>query len=48
LRDTIVASVIVGATRVEQVDENVAAAGLAVDPAIFAQMDQILVPVAPN
>jgi len=48
LRDEIVSAVIVGATRPEQVDENVAAAGLQIDPAIFQQMDQILVPVAPN
>jgi voltage-dependent potassium channel beta subunit len=48
LRDTIVASVIVGATRAEQVDENVAAADLVIDPAIFQQMDQILVPVSPG
>ena len=48
LRDEIVSAVIVGATRPEQVDDNVAAAGLAVDPKIFQQMDQILVPVAPG
>jgi voltage-dependent potassium channel beta subunit len=48
LRDTIVASVIVGATRAEQVEENVAAADLVIDPAIFQQMDQILVPVSPG
>jgi aryl-alcohol dehydrogenase-like predicted oxidoreductase len=46
LRDPIVAAVIVGATRPEQVDENVAAADLRIDPAIFQQMDQILTPVA--
>ena len=48
LRDVIVAAVIVGATRPEQVDENVAAADLKIDPAIFQAMDQILTPVAPG
>ena len=48
LRDTIVSAVIVGATRPEQVDDNVAAADLQIDPAIFQQMDQILVPLAPG
>ena len=48
LRDDIVSAVIVGATRPEQVDDNVAAADLVIDPAIFQQMDQILVPVAPG
>ena len=48
LRDTIVSAVIVGATRPEQVDDNVAAADLQIDPAIFQQMDQILTPLAPG
>ncbi len=48
LRDEIVSAVIVGATRPEQVDDNVAAAGLVVDPKILQQMDQILIPVAPG
>ena len=47
LRTSIVSSVIVGATRPEQVDDNVAAADLDVDPAIFTAMDNILAPVAP-
>jgi aryl-alcohol dehydrogenase-like predicted oxidoreductase len=47
LRDEVVSSVIVGATRPEQVDDNVAAADLDVDPSIFARMDDILAPVAP-
>ncbi|HEY0614605.1 MAG TPA: aldo/keto reductase family protein [Candidatus Elarobacter sp.] len=47
LRDDVVTSVIVGATRPEQVDDNVAAADLDVDPQIFAEMDAILEPVAP-
>jgi aryl-alcohol dehydrogenase-like predicted oxidoreductase len=47
LRLDVVSSVIVGATRPEQVDENVAAADLDIDPAIFTEMDAILAPVAP-
>ena len=47
LRDEIVAAVIVGATRPEQVDDNVAAADLDIDPDIFHEMDHILAPVAP-
>ena len=47
LRIDVVSSVIVGATRPEQVDDNVAAADLDIDPAIFARMDDILAPVAP-
>ena len=46
LRRPEIASVIVGATKPEQVDENVAAADLEVDPALFARMDAILEPVA--
>ena len=46
LRDTVVASVIAGATRPEQVEDNVAAADLTIDPEIFRQMDELLVPVA--
>jgi aryl-alcohol dehydrogenase-like predicted oxidoreductase len=47
LREDVVSSVIVGATRPEQVDENVAAADLDIDPALFTEMDAILAPVAP-
>jgi aryl-alcohol dehydrogenase-like predicted oxidoreductase len=47
LRDTVVSSVIAGATRPEQVDDNVAAGDLDVDPEIFRRMDDILAPVAP-
>lgn len=47
LRDEVVSSVIVGATRPEQVDDNVAAADLDVDPEIFRALDDILAPVAP-
>jgi len=48
LRQPAVSSVIVGATKVEQVDENVAAADLQIAPSVFAQMDAILSPVAPH
>jgi voltage-dependent potassium channel beta subunit len=47
LRTDVVSSVIVGATRPEQVDDNVAAADLDVDPSIFEEMDRILAPVVP-
>jgi voltage-dependent potassium channel beta subunit len=47
LRDEVVSSVIVGATRPEQVDDNAAAADLDVDHAIFHEMNDILAPVAP-
>lgn len=47
LRTDAVSSVIVGATRPQQVEDNAAAADLDVDPAIFQQMDDILAPVAP-
>jgi aryl-alcohol dehydrogenase-like predicted oxidoreductase len=48
LRDEIVSSVIVGATRPQQVDDNVAAADLDIAPATFEEMDGILLPVAPH
>ncbi len=48
LRRPEVSSVIVGATRAQHVDDNVAAADLDVDPSIFARMDAILAPVAPH
>ena len=48
LRRAEVTSVIVGATKVEHVDDNAAAADLEIDPAIFARMDAILSPVAPH
>jgi voltage-dependent potassium channel beta subunit len=47
LRQAAVTSAIVGATKTSHVDDNLAAADLDVDPAIFAQMDAILAPVAP-
>jgi aryl-alcohol dehydrogenase-like predicted oxidoreductase len=42
LREPNVASAIVGASRPEQLDENVAASDAQVDPALFAQAEQIL------
>jgi aryl-alcohol dehydrogenase-like predicted oxidoreductase len=45
LRQPSVTSTIVGATKIEHVDDNVAAADLDLDPSIFAEMDRILVPV---
>ena len=47
LREEVVSSVIVGATRPEQVDDNVAAADLDIDSSVFARMNDILAPVAP-
>jgi voltage-dependent potassium channel beta subunit len=48
LRKPGIASVIVGATRPEQVDDNAVAASVDVDSTIFAKMDAILEPVAPK
>ena len=42
LRQSNVASAIIGATRPEQVDENAAASGVEVDPALFAEAERIL------
>jgi aryl-alcohol dehydrogenase-like predicted oxidoreductase len=47
LRRPEISSVICGATKVEHVDDNAAAADLDVAPEIFKRMDDILVPVAP-
>ena len=47
LRLDVVSSVIVGATRPEQVDDNVKAADMDIDPELFHQMNHILAPVAP-
>ena len=41
LREPNVASAIVGATRPEQLEENAAASGLEIDPALFAQAEAI-------
>ena len=48
LRDDVISSVIIGATRPEQVDDNAAAADLDIDPLIFSRMDDILTPVVPD
>lgn len=45
LREPNIASAIVGASRPAQLDENTAASGLVVDPALFAKADDILRPV---
>jgi len=45
LREPNVASAIVGASRPSQVEDNVKAAELTVDPALFARADEILRPV---
>lgn len=42
LREPNVASAIVGASRPEQVEENAAASGAAVDPALFAEAERIV------
>lgn len=46
LRQPMVSSVIVGATKVEHVDENVAAADLDVDASVFDAIDNVLGPFA--
>jgi aryl-alcohol dehydrogenase-like predicted oxidoreductase len=48
LRKPGISSVIVGATKPQHVDDNVAAANADIDSAVFAQMDAILEPVAPK
>ncbi len=47
LREPNVASAIIGASRPEQVDENCAASGAKVDPALFAEAEKIVAGVAP-
>jgi aryl-alcohol dehydrogenase-like predicted oxidoreductase len=42
LREPNVASAIIGASRPEQVDENAAASGATVDPALFAEAERLL------
>lgn len=42
LREPNVASAIVGASRPEQLDENAAASGLKIDPALFARAEEIV------
>jgi aryl-alcohol dehydrogenase-like predicted oxidoreductase len=46
LREPNVASAIVGASRPEQLDENAAASGLTIDPALFTEAETIVAPVA--
>jgi len=45
LREQNVASAIVGASRPEQVEENAQAAGMSIDPALFAKADAIVKPL---
>jgi aryl-alcohol dehydrogenase-like predicted oxidoreductase len=42
LREPNVASAIIGASRPSQVDDNVAASGAEVDPALFAEAERIV------
>ena len=42
LREPNVASAIIGASRPEQIDDNAAASGLTIDPALFAQAEAIV------
>ncbi|MBI1188439.1 MAG: aldo/keto reductase [Alphaproteobacteria bacterium] len=44
LREENVASAIIGASRPEQVEENAAASGLSIDPALFAEAEAIATP----
>jgi aryl-alcohol dehydrogenase-like predicted oxidoreductase len=48
LREPNVASAIVGASRPEQVDENAAASGARVDPALFDEAERIIAAAAPE
>jgi aryl-alcohol dehydrogenase-like predicted oxidoreductase len=48
LREPAITSTIVGATKVEHLDDNLAAADLDVDPEIFEEMNAILARVAPT
>jgi 1-deoxyxylulose-5-phosphate synthase len=48
LREKNVASAIVGASRPEQLDENAAASGLTIDPALFAKAESIAASVTPK
>ncbi|HEY1612801.1 MAG TPA: aldo/keto reductase family protein [Rhizomicrobium sp.] len=47
LREPNVASAIVGASRPEQLDDNVAASGLSIDPALFAKAEAIVAAASP-
>jgi aryl-alcohol dehydrogenase-like predicted oxidoreductase len=48
LRRPAISSVIIGATKTSQVDDNVVAANVDIDRAVFARMDEILQPVLPK
>jgi len=48
LREPNVASAIVGASRPEQLDENAAASGFAIDPALFTKAEAIVAGAAPQ
>jgi voltage-dependent potassium channel beta subunit len=48
LRQRAVTSVIVGATKPEHVQDNVAAGDLRIDPAFFEEMNRVLQPVLPH
>jgi len=48
LREPNVASAIVGASRPEQLDENAAASGLTIDPALFTKAEAIVAGAAPQ
>jgi aryl-alcohol dehydrogenase-like predicted oxidoreductase len=48
LRQRAVTSTIVGATNPKHVDDNIAAGAMTLDAAVVAQVDRILLPVAPN
>ncbi|MEO6835043.1 MAG: aldo/keto reductase family protein [Candidatus Tumulicola sp.] len=48
LREPEITSAIVGATKIEHLDDNLGAADLDVDPRIFEEMNAILKPVAPT
>jgi aryl-alcohol dehydrogenase-like predicted oxidoreductase len=46
LRKTNVASAIIGASRPSQIDDNAAASGRRVDPALFSRAEALLEPVS--
>ena len=48
LREPNVASAIVGASRPEQLDENCAASGAKVDPALFEKAEALVAEARPN
>jgi aryl-alcohol dehydrogenase-like predicted oxidoreductase len=48
LRQPNVAAAIIGASRPEQVDENAAASGAKVDPALFKRAEEIVRPYVPR